>query len=45
MLVEWLDAVRAYNEAQSTFAVLKADYLIQRATLERAVGSSVFGGP
>ena len=44
-LVEWLDAVRAYNEAQSTFAVLKADYLIQRATLERAVGSSLFGGP
>jgi cobalt-zinc-cadmium efflux system outer membrane protein len=44
-LVEWLDAVRAYNEAQSTFALLKADYLIQRATLERAVGSSIFGGP
>ncbi len=44
-LVEWLDSVRAYNEAQSTFALLKADYLIQRATLERAVGSSIFGGP
>jgi outer membrane protein, heavy metal efflux system len=39
-LVEWLDAVRAYQEAQSTVAVLQAESLIRRAALERAVGVS-----
>lgn len=43
-LVEWLDAVRAYYEAQSTFAALRADYFIRRAALERSVGSSLFRG-
>jgi len=38
-LVEWLDAVRAYQEAESGFAALQADYIIQRAALERAVGT------
>jgi outer membrane protein, heavy metal efflux system len=37
-LVEWLDAVRAYHEAESTFATLQADATIRRAALERAVG-------
>ena len=38
-LVEWLDAVRAYQEAESSFATLVAGYVIQRAALERAVGA------
>lgn len=38
-LVEWLDAVRAYHEAETSFASLQADYVIQRAALERAVGT------
>jgi cobalt-zinc-cadmium efflux system outer membrane protein len=38
-LVEWLDAVRAYQEAESSFATLQAEYVIQRAALERAVGA------
>ena len=38
-LVEWLDAVRAYQEAESTFANLQAEVLIRRAALERAVGA------
>lgn len=37
-LVEWLDAVRAYQDAQSTIAALQAESLIRRAALERAVG-------
>jgi cobalt-zinc-cadmium efflux system outer membrane protein len=37
-LVEWLDAVRAYQEAESTYANLQAEVLIRRAALERAVG-------
>lgn len=37
-LVEWLDAVRAYQEAESTFASLRAESLIRWAALERAVG-------
>ena len=41
-LVEWLDAVRAYQEAESTFATLEADAMIRRAALERAVGVSLF---
>lgn len=38
-LVEWLDAVRAYQEAESSFATLQAEYVIQRAALARAVGA------
>ncbi len=37
-LVEWLDAVRAYYEVESTYADLLADHFIRRAALERAVG-------
>ena len=43
-LVEWLDAVRAYHEAQSSFATLQADHMIRFLTLERAVGSVPSGG-
>ena len=42
-LVEWLDAVRAYQEAESTFASLRAESLIRRAALDRAVGISIAG--
>jgi len=37
-LVEWLDAVRAYQEAEATYVTLQAEALIRRAALERAVG-------
>lgn len=40
-LVEWLDAVRAYYEAETSYAGLLADHLIRRAALERAVGGSL----
>lgn len=38
-LMEWLDAVRAYREAEASFAVLQAELTIRRAALERAVGA------
>lgn len=38
-LVEWLDAVRAYQEVESSFAMLRAEALIRRAALERTVGA------
>jgi cobalt-zinc-cadmium efflux system outer membrane protein len=38
-LVEWLDAVRAYQEAEVVFASLRAESVIRRAALERAVGA------
>jgi cobalt-zinc-cadmium efflux system outer membrane protein len=38
-LVEWLDAVRAYQETESMFASLSAEWRIQLAALERAVGT------
>lgn len=38
-LVEWLDAVRAYHEAESSYSNLLAEFQIRRATLERAVSS------
>ena len=37
-LLELLDAVRAYHEAETTFAALESEHLIQLAALERAVG-------
>jgi len=37
-LVEWLDAVRAYQEAESSYATLRADLYVRRAALERATG-------
>ena len=41
-LVEWLDAVRAYSEAQSVFATLRAEVFARRAALERATGGPLF---
>lgn len=38
-LLEWLDAVRAYHEAESAYSSLLAEFLIRRATLERVVAS------
>ena len=37
-VVEWLDAVRAYQEAESSFATLRAETMIRRAAFERALG-------
>jgi outer membrane protein, heavy metal efflux system len=37
-VVEWLDAVRAYQEAEASFATLRAEAMIRRAVLERALG-------
>ena len=37
-LLEWLDAVRAYHDAELTFASLEAQATIRRAALERAIG-------
>jgi cobalt-zinc-cadmium efflux system outer membrane protein len=42
-LIEWLDAVRAYQEAESSFASLRAESLIRRAALDRAVGLPLLG--
>lgn len=38
-LIEWLDAVRAYQEAEASFATLQAEFVIQHAALERAVAA------
>lgn len=38
-LVEWLDAVRAYQEAEASYATLRAEALVRQAALERAVGA------
>jgi len=40
-LVEWLDAARAYQEAESSFATLRAERAIRWAALERAVGRPI----
>lgn len=37
-LIEWLDAVRAYHEAETAYANLVAETMIRRGALERAVG-------
>lgn len=42
-LVEWLDAVRAWQEAESSYATLRAEALVRQAALERATGA-VRGG-
>lgn len=42
-LLEWLDAVRAYHEAESSYANLLAETAIRRATLERVVGGTRSG--
>ena len=41
-LSAWLDGVRAFQEAETTFALLEADAIIRRAALERAVGTPLF---
>ena len=38
-LLEWLDAVRAYHEAETAYANLVAEFLIRRATLEHVVSA------
>ena len=37
-LVEWLDAVRAWQDAESTIATLEAEVIVRRAALARAAG-------
>ncbi len=37
-LVEWLDALRAYQDAQSTYVTLETEVAIRRATLAQALG-------
>lgn len=44
-LIEWLDAIRAYQEAQSTYSTLLADAAIRRAVLAQAIGISLFTEP
>lgn len=41
-LIEWLDAVRAYHEAESIFVTMRAELQVRRAALERATGSPLF---
>jgi len=38
-LIEWLDAVRAYQEAATAYADVRADIWVQHAALQRAVGT------
>lgn len=38
-LVEWLDAIRAYLDAESTYVMLQAEVAVRRAALARAVGA------
>lgn len=37
-LVEWLDTVRAYQEAEAAYASVLAESFVQRAALERVLG-------
>ena len=41
-LVEWLDAVRAYQEAETTYTTLRAEHIRRRAELERLTGVTLF---
>ena len=43
-LVAWLDGVRAYQDAETSYWTLWADYMTGRAALERAVGFALFTG-
>jgi cobalt-zinc-cadmium efflux system outer membrane protein len=40
-LVEWLDAVRSYHEAESILATLRAELHVRRAWLERTTGGTL----
>ncbi|MGI9039940.1 MAG: TolC family protein [Gemmatimonadales bacterium] len=41
-LLEWLDAVRAYQEAEAAYAALWAEYIARRGALERVTGATLF---
>jgi cobalt-zinc-cadmium efflux system outer membrane protein len=41
-LVEWLDMVRAYQEAETSYTTLWVEYIARRAVLERATGAPLF---
>ena len=41
-LLEWLDSVRAYQEAETTYVTLWAEYVARRAALERITGVPLF---
>jgi cobalt-zinc-cadmium efflux system outer membrane protein len=41
-LVEWLDMVRAYQDAETMYTSLWAEYIARRAALERATGALLF---
>ncbi len=41
-LIEWLDMVRAYHEAETTYTSLWAELIARRAALERATGALLF---
>jgi outer membrane protein TolC len=41
-LLEWLDTIRAYHEAESAYADLRSEYITRRAALERATGAPLF---
>ena len=41
-LLAWLDAVRAYQEAESGYVTLWGEYIARRAALERATGAPLF---
>jgi cobalt-zinc-cadmium efflux system outer membrane protein len=41
-LLEWLDSVRAYHDAEATLVTLWAEYIARRAALERASGTPLF---
>jgi cobalt-zinc-cadmium efflux system outer membrane protein len=41
-LLEWLDSVRAYQEAEAAYATLWSEYMTRRATLERLTGLTLF---
>jgi cobalt-zinc-cadmium efflux system outer membrane protein len=41
-LLEWLDAVRAYHEVETSYVTLWGEYIVRRAALERATGATLF---
>jgi outer membrane protein, heavy metal efflux system len=41
-LLEWLDSVRAYQEAEAAYATLWSEYVTRRAALERLTGLTLF---
>ena len=41
-LLDWLDAVRAYYEAESSYLTLWSESIARRAALERATGATLF---